>query len=80
MQLDVRLPIGVMFFIIGVILCVYGLITWSDVDLYQRSLGHNVNVWWGLFLTAFGALMLWLTRRAAARTEDELGSQGAEHK
>lgn len=68
MQLDVRLPIGVMFLIIGLILCVYGLATWSDVELYRRSLGHNVNVWWGLFLVAFGAAMLWLTRRAAART------------
>jgi hypothetical protein len=70
MQLDVRLPIGVMFLIIGMILCVYGLITWSDVDLYERSLGHNVNLWWGLFLAAFGAFMLWLTRRAVAPTED----------
>ncbi len=55
MQLDVRLPIGVMFFIIGVILSVYGLITWSDAAMYERSLGYNVNFWWGLFLAAFGA-------------------------
>jgi hypothetical protein len=71
MQLDVRLPIGVMFLIIGVILCVYGLITWTDADLYQRSLGYNVNFWWGLFLVAFGAVMLWLTRRTAGKTKDE---------
>ena len=69
MQLDVRLPIGVMFVIIGVILSVYGLITWSDSAMYQRSLGYNVNFWWGLFLTAFGAAMLVLARRAAARTD-----------
>ena len=77
MQLDVRLPIGVMFLIIGVILCVYGLITWSDAALYQRSLGHNVNLWWGLFLVAFGAVMLWLTRRTAAPAEDERSSPRA---
>jgi len=71
MQLDVRLPIGVMFLIIGVILCVYGLSTWSDANLYQRSLGYNVNFWWGLFLVAFGAVMLWLTRRAAAQTVEK---------
>jgi uncharacterized membrane protein YidH (DUF202 family) len=66
MQLDVRLPIGLMFVIIGVILSVYGLITWTDVAMYERSLGHNVNFWWGLFLAAFGAAMLVLARRAAA--------------
>ena len=69
MQLDVRLPIGVMFVIIGLISSVYGLITWSDAAMYQRSLGYNVNFWWGLFLLAFGAAMLFLARRAAARSE-----------
>ena len=39
MQLDVRVPIGVMFAIIGVLLAVYGLITWTDVEFYRRSLG-----------------------------------------
>ena len=62
MQLDVRLPMGVMFVIIGVILLVYGLITWPDTALYERSLGYNVNFWWGLFLAAFGGVMLALSR------------------
>ena len=65
MQLDIRLPMGLMFAIIGVVLVGYGLVTWSDVTLYQRSLGYNVNFWWGLFLAAFGGLMLYLSRRAA---------------
>ena len=69
MQLDVRLPMGLMFLIIGLILSVYGLITWFDAAMYQRSLGYNVNFWWGLFLAAFGAAMLFLARRAAARPE-----------
>ena len=69
MQLDVRIPIGLMFLIVGLILSVYGLITWSDAAMYERSLGHNVNLWWGLFLAAFGGVMLLLARRAAARAE-----------
>jgi len=69
MQLDVRLPMGLMFVIIGLILSIYGLITWADAAMYQRSLGYNVNFWWGLLLTAFGAAMLVLARRAAARPE-----------
>ena len=72
MQLDVRLPMGLMFLIIGLILSVYGLITWSDAEMYQRSLGCNVNLWWGLLLAAFGAAMLLLARRAAARREEDL--------
>jgi hypothetical protein len=68
MQLDVRLPIGVMFAIIGLVLTVYGLITWSDKAMYERSLGYNINFWWGLFLAIFGGAMLLLARRAAART------------
>jgi amino acid permease len=65
MQLDVRVPMGLMFVIIGVMLLGYGLVTWSDTALYERSLGYNVNLWWGLFLAAFGGAMLWLARRAA---------------
>jgi hypothetical protein len=75
MQLDVRLPIGVMFVIIGLLLTVYGLFTWSDAAMYQRSLGYNVNFWWGLFLTAFGAVMLFLARRAGAGTARASGRQ-----
>ena len=60
MQLDVRLPIGLMFTIIGVAVAGYGLI--SDRAIYDRSLGINVNLWWGLVLLAFGLAMLAATR------------------
>jgi hypothetical protein len=65
MKLDLRLPIGLMFSIIGALLTVYGLA--SDRAMYQRSLGINVNLWWGLVLVGFGLAMLWLVRRGAAR-------------
>jgi hypothetical protein len=61
-QLDVRIPIGGMFTIFGVVLVVYGLV--SDKALYERSLGINVNLWWGLVLLVFGLVMLWLAYRA----------------
>ena len=67
MQLDLRIPIGGMFTIFGVVLIVYGLV--SDPAIYQRSLGVNVNLWWGLVLLAFGLVMLALAYRAyRART------------
>ena len=65
MQLDIRIPMGLMFTIIGVILAGYGLLTWSDAELYKLSLGYNVNFWWGLVLSAFGGVMLYFARRAA---------------
>ena len=65
MRLDLRLPIGMMFTLLGVILVVYGLV--SDRAIYARSLGIDVNLWWGLVLVVFGALMLGFALRAARR-------------
>ena len=63
MRLDVRWPIGGMFTIIGTILVGYGLV--SDRAIYARSLGINVNLWWGVALLAFGVVMLALAHRAS---------------
>ena len=65
MSLDIRIPTGLLFAIIGLILVCFGLA--SDSAIYQRSLGINVNLWWGLVLVAFGIVMLYLARRAGRR-------------
>jgi hypothetical protein len=65
MKLDLRLPIGLMFSIIGALLVVFGLA--SDPAIYERSLGINVNLWWGVVLLLFGLVMLWLVRREGTR-------------
>jgi hypothetical protein len=65
MTLDLRLPIGLMFAIFGVMLTGYGLL--SAAAIYSRSLGINVNLWWGLVLLAFGIAMLWLALRARSK-------------
>ena len=56
MQLDLRFPIGLMFGALGLILTGYGLL--GDPSVYQVSLGINVNLWTGLGMLAFGAVML----------------------
>lgn len=61
MNFDLRLPIGLMFSLFGAILTVYGLI--SGPEIYQRSLGINVNLWWGGGLLVFGLLMLFFALR-----------------
>jgi hypothetical protein len=72
MNLDLRLPIGLMFSIFGVVLVVFGLI--SDPAIYARSLGINVNLWWGLVLLAFGLVMLTFAIRARGRPSDQPGA------
>lgn len=67
MKLDVRLPIGGMFALIGAIITVYGL--FSDPAIYERSLGINVNLWWGLVMFAFGAFMLIMAWRGAKKNK-----------
>lgn len=74
MGLDIRWPIGLMFSLIGGMLVIYGLVTGSNTELYQSSLGINVNLLWGLLLTAFGVFMLvmaWRGSKAADTTEDD---------
>jgi hypothetical protein len=69
MNLDLRLPIGLMFATFGVMLTVYGLAA-SDA-IYDRSLGINVNLWWGLVLLAFGLVMLGFAIRARGKRHRE---------
>ena len=64
MRLDLRLPIGLMFSLFGAILVVYGLV--SNRAIYARSLGINVNLWWGVVLLVFGLVMLWFALRKTA--------------
>jgi hypothetical protein len=64
MGLDIRLPIGMMFSLLGGLLVIYGLATGSDNVMYSNSLGENVNLWWGLVLFVFGAVMLFFGLRA----------------
>jgi hypothetical protein len=67
MGLDIRLPIGLMFTLFGLLLILYGFI--SDKQIYRRSLGINVNLWWGVVLLIFGVVMLVLGRRGTATAE-----------
>jgi hypothetical protein len=62
-QLDVRLPMGLLFLSLGLILAGYGVM--ADPAIYAKhSLGQNVNLIWGVIFALFGGLMLWLSARA----------------
>ena len=84
MNLDLRIPMGLMFTLTGLILTVFGLATNGNAALYAKSLGINVNLWWGLVLLAFGLTMyiVWTARTeadgegAAAPPVDEEARRG----
>jgi len=62
MQLDIRLPMGLLFLLLGIILVAYGFV--SDPAIYAaHSLGQNVNLFWGAIFALFGGVMLFLARR-----------------
>jgi len=61
MKLDIRLPIGLLFVVLGTLLMAYGAL--GDPTIYQRSLGININLGWGLVMDIFGGLMYYSGRR-----------------
>ena len=63
MGLDIKLPIGLMFTILGLLITIYGLFTIPDHALYVRSLNVNVNLWVGLGMIIFGVLMLTFSKK-----------------
>ena len=69
MGLDIRIPMGIMFLILGVIITVFGFT--SDPKIYaEHSLGININMWWGLVLVLFGVCMLGLAWGASRRSRE----------
>lgn len=71
MSLDLRIPMGMLFTLTGMILTAFGAATRDRADLYARSLGINANLWWGMVLLVFGLTMLWLGRRGQRRLEKD---------
>jgi multisubunit Na+/H+ antiporter MnhG subunit len=61
MGLDIRLPIGMLFTIFGIMLIAFGV--FSNPALYAQSLGININLNWGVILLIFGAIMFFLGAR-----------------
>ncbi len=67
MGLDIRLPIGLLFSIFGILLLAYGLVRPAET---QKSLGLNVNLEWGAAMLVFGAVMLFLGGEVTLRLDD----------
>lgn len=60
-MLDLRVPCGWFFVLLGVIVMGVGL---AAPDLRARLTDANVNLYCGVFMAAFGAVLLLLARSA----------------
>jgi hypothetical protein len=60
--IDLRLPVGTLFALLGLLLTVYGAATLGQPG--TQPTGVPINLIWGLVLVAFGLWMLLLARRA----------------
>ncbi len=65
MERQLHFFVGGLFTLTGTVLVAYGLS--SDPAIYARSLGWNVNLWWGLLTALFGLSFLALWRRDPGR-------------
>ena len=62
---DLRIPLGWLFAVLGLLLVIAGLRAAARAD--ARSLGMNINLIWGAVMIAFALLCLWLARREAKK-------------
>lgn len=62
MGLDIRIPLGLIFLIIGGIMAIFGLVTHGNA-MYDRSLDVDINLAWGAIMVLFGAIMFFAGKR-----------------
>lgn len=65
--LDIRVPIGGLFTVLGLLVAGYGFATRGNAALYERSLSVNINLVWGAVMIVFGVGMLVAGRRRSRR-------------
>ncbi len=66
-DLDVRVPIGALFTLLGLLLMVYGVLEPGTVVAAFRK-GGQINMWWGVVMLVFGIFMLLVSRPQKPRS------------
>jgi hypothetical protein len=74
MNFDLRVAVGWMFTLLGLLLGFFGYASKDNPALWVKSLGIDVDLWWGLVLAAFGLTMLALGKRAQKQAETALAA------
>jgi hypothetical protein len=62
MGLDIRIPLGLIFIFTGGLMTVFGMFTQHSA-IYDKSMGVNLNMGWGVIMLIFGAVMFFFGRR-----------------
>lgn len=70
MGLDIRLPIGLMFSLLGLLLTGYGVANRAGSITRIDGQEININLIWGIVLLVFGVLMLLGAMRSRNKNED----------
>ena len=65
--IDIRIPLGLSFAVVGALLAACGFATFNGGMLYQRAFDINMNLWVGCGMLSFGAPMLILSKRKHER-------------
>jgi uncharacterized membrane protein HdeD (DUF308 family) len=69
MSLDLRVPLGLMFSLVGALLTIYGIVTRGSA-IYERSAGLDINLIWGCVMLVFGLTMFLLGRYSAKHPQE----------
>ena len=74
MNVDLRIPLGMMFTLMGAVLMAFGMSTRDNPAVYIKSLYINLNLWCGLGMLVFGLVMVTFGRRGQMRIEKGRGA------
>ena len=66
---DLRLPLGWLFTLVGVLLVVASVLPASENVTAGNVSGREVNLVWGAVLIWFGLVCLWFARRERKRSQ-----------
>lgn len=69
MSVDLRIPTGMMFTLMGAVLMAFGLSTNDNTAMYVKCQGVNVNMWCGIGLLVFGLVIMTFGRRGQMAIE-----------
>jgi hypothetical protein len=64
-MLPIAKILGSLFSILGLFLFLFGMLTYGDA-MYIKSLGININLYWGLFMLLFGGFFIYFGRKGGA--------------
>jgi hypothetical protein len=66
--------VAALVLIIGTSLVLYGLL--GSADQEYKSLGININLWWGLFMVFFGCVVLGMSFASPRRRARQNAARG----